>query len=37
MAPLFFTEIQSVHVGERRDVTLDIFQRVDVSEVTVVG
>jgi oligopeptide transport system substrate-binding protein len=36
-APLFFTEIQSVHSENVENVTLDLFQRVDVSAVTVVG
>jgi peptide/nickel transport system substrate-binding protein/oligopeptide transport system substrate-binding protein len=37
MAPMFFTEIQSVHSENVENVTLDIFQRVNVAEVTVVG
>jgi len=36
-APLFFTEIQSVHSENVENVTLDLFQRVDVASVTVVG
>jgi peptide/nickel transport system substrate-binding protein/oligopeptide transport system substrate-binding protein len=36
-APLFFTEIQSVHSENVQNVTLDLFQRVNVAEVTVVG
>jgi oligopeptide transport system substrate-binding protein len=36
-APLFFTEIQSVHSENVENVTLDLFQRVDVAAVTVVG
>jgi peptide/nickel transport system substrate-binding protein/oligopeptide transport system substrate-binding protein len=36
-APLFFTEIQSVHSENVENVTLDLFQRVDVTAVTVVG
>ena len=35
MAPLFFTEIQSVHTENVSNVRLDLFQRVVVSEVTV--
>ncbi len=35
MAPLFFTEIQSVHTDNVSNVRLDLFQRVVVSEVTV--
>lgn len=34
-APLFFTEIQSVHSENVSDVRLDLFQRVVVAEVTV--
>jgi peptide/nickel transport system substrate-binding protein/oligopeptide transport system substrate-binding protein len=34
-APLFFTEIQSVHSERVENVRLDLFQRVVVSEVTV--
>jgi oligopeptide transport system substrate-binding protein len=37
MAPLFFTEIQSVHSENVDNVSLDIFQRVRVADVTVVG
>jgi oligopeptide transport system substrate-binding protein len=37
MAPLFFTEIQSVTSENVENVRLDIFQRIVVSEVTVVG
>jgi oligopeptide transport system substrate-binding protein len=37
MAPLFFTEIQSVHSENVENVTLDLFQRVRVEDVTVVG
>ena len=37
MAPLFFTEIQSVHSENVDNVTLDLFQRVRVEDVTVVG
>jgi oligopeptide transport system substrate-binding protein len=37
MAPLFFTEIQSVHSENVDNVTLDIFQRINVADVTVVG
>ena len=37
MAPLFFTEIQSVHSENVENVPLDLFQRVVVAEVTVVG
>jgi oligopeptide transport system substrate-binding protein len=36
-APLFFTEIQSVHSENVENVELDLFQRVDVTAVTVVG
>jgi oligopeptide transport system substrate-binding protein len=36
-APLFFTEIQSVHSENVENVTLDLNQRVDVTKVTVVG
>jgi peptide/nickel transport system substrate-binding protein/oligopeptide transport system substrate-binding protein len=36
-APLFFTEIQSVHSENVENVTLDLFQRVDVASVSVVG
>jgi oligopeptide transport system substrate-binding protein len=36
-APLFFTEIQSVHSENVENVKLDLFQRVDVTAVTVVG
>ena len=35
MAPMFFTEIQSVHTENVSNVRLDLFQRVVVSEVTV--
>jgi oligopeptide transport system substrate-binding protein len=35
-APLFFTEIQSVHSERVDNVKLDLFQRVDVAAVTVV-
>ncbi|SOC46863.1 peptide/nickel transport system substrate-binding protein/oligopeptide transport system substrate-binding protein [Blastococcus aggregatus] len=35
MAPLFFTEIQSVHTENVSNVRLDLFQRVVLSEVTV--
>ncbi|MGY1804302.1 ABC transporter substrate-binding protein [Blastococcus sp. SYSU D00922] len=37
MAPLFFTEIQSVTSENVDNVTLDLFQRVRVENVTVVG
>jgi oligopeptide transport system substrate-binding protein len=37
MAPMFFTEIQSVHSDKVDNVRLDLFQRVVVAEVTVVG
>jgi hypothetical protein len=37
MAPMFFTEIQSVHSENVENVTLDLFQRVRVEDVTVVG
>jgi peptide/nickel transport system substrate-binding protein/oligopeptide transport system substrate-binding protein len=37
MAPMFFTEIQSVHSENVENVRLDLFQRVVVAEVTVVG
>ncbi|WP_116449914.1 peptide ABC transporter substrate-binding protein [Blastococcus litoris] len=37
MAPLFFTEIQSVTSENVENVTLDLFQRVRVEDVTVVG
>jgi oligopeptide transport system substrate-binding protein len=36
-APLFFTEIQSVHSENIDNVQLDLFQRLDVAAVTVVG
>ncbi len=36
-APLFFTEIQSVHSENVENVTLDLYQRVRVEDVTVVG
>jgi hypothetical protein len=37
MAPLFFTEIQTVHSENVENVTLDLFQRIVVSDVTVVS
>jgi oligopeptide transport system substrate-binding protein len=37
MAPMFFTEIQSVHTENVSNVRLDLFQRVDVAGVTVNG
>jgi ABC-type transport system substrate-binding protein len=37
MAPMFFTEIQSVHSDRVDNVSLDLFQRVRVADVTVVG
>ncbi|TFV68275.1 UNVERIFIED_ORG: ABC transporter substrate-binding protein [Bacillus sp. AZ43] len=37
MAPMFFTEIQSVHSENVENVKLDLFQRVLVADVTVVG
>jgi oligopeptide transport system substrate-binding protein len=37
MAPMFFTEIQSVHSENVENVTLDLFQRVRVEDVTVVS
>jgi oligopeptide transport system substrate-binding protein len=37
MAPMFFTEIQSVHSENIDNVQLDLFQRLDVAAVTVVG
>jgi hypothetical protein len=37
MAPMFFTEIQSVHSENVENVRLDLFQRVDVAAVTVVS
>jgi oligopeptide transport system substrate-binding protein len=37
MAPMFFTEIQSVHSDRVENVALDLFQRVLVADVTVVG
>jgi oligopeptide transport system substrate-binding protein len=36
-APMFFTEIQSVHSENVENVTLDLFQRVRAEDVTVVG
>lgn len=35
MAPMFFTEIQTVHSENVDNVTLDLFQRIDVAAVTV--
>ena len=35
MAPMFFTEIQTVHSENVSNVTLDLFQRIDVAAVTV--
>jgi oligopeptide transport system substrate-binding protein len=37
MAPMFFTEIQSVHTENVSNVRLDLFQRIVFSEVTVNG
>jgi ABC-type transport system substrate-binding protein len=37
MAPMFFTEIQSVHSENVDNVTLDLFQRVRVADVTVIS
>jgi oligopeptide transport system substrate-binding protein len=37
MAPMFFTEIQSVTSDRVENVKLDLFQRVVVADVTVVG
>ena len=35
MAPLFFTQIQTVHTDHVSNVRIDLFQRVVLSEVTV--